>query len=108
MIAFRRSPRPSKCLKASPVDEYVQTAVRLERGVFASVQSRPRPELAKGCGPKAALDKLRLLDLGVHDRMVWLEGARLDAVLGGRRDMPALRSGLKCYIAFVGALCALF
>ena len=53
----------------------------------------------------AALGKLNLSVLSKSDRAVWMECARLDAVLGGRVNLSALRSGLRCYTAFVGLVC---
>ena len=52
----------------------------------------------------AARKQLQLHGLNDTARAIWMESARLDAVLGGRRHMGSLRSGLKCYTSFVGSL----
>ena len=60
--------------------------------------------VAKGRGPRAAIAKTGLSKCTQADRMVWLESARLEAVLGGMRlSMPSVCSGLRCYVAFVGS-----
>ena len=66
-------------------------------------QQRPASTTAAGVGPRGALCKLDLGSMSERERQVWIEKARLDAILGGvRLSMASLKSGLRCYIAFVG------
>ena len=59
-------------------------------------------ETANGVGPAAALKRLKLEDRTPGERCAWIETARLDAILGGMRlPLPSLRTGLRCYVAFV-------
>ena len=49
---------------------------------------------------------MRLEELTASQRTAWIEEARLDAILGGLRlSIPSLRSGLRCYLAFVSKRC---
>ena len=79
---------------------------------------------AVGNGPRAALKQLVNERKNVAETRVWLEDARLEAVLGGcRRSLPSvrcvcmflswcdlrasrlwIRAGIKCYLAFVKAI----
>ena len=68
----------------------------------------PRPANKDGAarGPRAALKKLRIDEMTEYEKDFWLEKARIDAILGGARlSMKSLKSGLRCYVAFVGKLC---
>jgi hypothetical protein len=61
---------------------------------------------ARGIGPAAAAKRMRLEELTPSQRTAWIEEARLDAILGGLRlSIPSLRSGLRCYLAFVSKRC---
>jgi len=41
--------------------------------------------------------------MDLQAKLRWIEEARLDAILGGMKlSMSYLRSGLRCYVAFVG------
>lgn len=58
-----------------------------------------------GIGPLAAVKQLRLQDRTAEERQAWVESARLDAILGVcSRTIPSLKSGIRCYIAFVDSL----
>ncbi len=64
---------------------------------------------AAGVGPQAALARVGLPKRTVHERMEWLEKARVGAILGGMRlSLPSVQSGLRCYVAFVGELSHVF
>ena len=52
-------------------------------------------------GPGGAAKRLSFEDNG--QRLVWAEEARLQAILGGcKRSLASVRSGIRCYIAFIG------
>ena len=56
-------------------------------------------------GPRKAMKTMQLDRMSVAENKVWLESARLEAVLGScRRSLPSVRSGLRCYVAFVKAI----
>ena len=56
----------------------------------------------RGGGPVAALKKSRLDVLDEGERLLWCEQARLDAIVGSQRlSINMLKSGLRCYFAFV-------
>ena len=56
-------------------------------------------------GPRKAMKTMQLDRMSVAKNKVWLESARLEAVLGScRRSLPSVRSGLQCYVAFVKAV----
>lgn len=76
-------------------------AVRLAHQRFVA----PSFDIA-GVGPRAAVSKLSS-HLANTQTSVWMESARLQAILGScARSLPSLRSGISCYIAFAGAACA--
>ena len=76
--------------------------------VDALVQVRPTSSAARGVGPREALQRMGLQDQSDIAKQVWLEEARLEAILGScKLSMPSVRSGIRCYIAFVGTI-ALF
>lgn len=89
-----RSPRPN-----SPVEP---TRIA-DANVFHTIAGkRAVCETATGVGPSAALKRLCLEDRTPGERSDWIEKARLDAILGGMRlSLPCLRTGLRCYVAFV-------
>jgi hypothetical protein len=73
--------------------------------VSGAMAARPQNRAGALSGPRAALRKTLLSNCSQEERAAWVEKARLDALLGGMsRSMTSLRSGLRCYIAFVGAL----
>ena len=106
--AIRRLTRTGKERPRSPVHaKTVSVAEKLGGGEVSCITVKePASTIADGVGPIAALRRARLQDMSRANREDWLEGARLDAILGGcRRSLPSVRSGLRCYIAFVGAPC---
>ena len=62
--------------------------------------------LAAGGGPGQALQELQRKGLCARKMAAWVQSARMDAILGGLQQttMASLRSGLRCYIAFVGGI----
>ena len=74
-----------------------------EMNVFNAIaEKRAVCETASGVGPAAALKRMRLEERTPDERFAWIETARLDAILGGMRlSLPCLRTGLRCYVAFV-------
>ena len=91
------------CRMPSPPMKRTKIAMSLGTGNVAGLESRT-PEGQRACkGPREALRELQLGNLNDEERHEWVEGARLDAILGGMRlSMPSVRAGLRCYIAFVG------
>jgi hypothetical protein len=58
---------------------------------------------AAGLGPMAASKNLQLDKQSSVDRALWVQEARLDAIMGGMsHSMPSFRSGMRCYVAFAG------
>ena len=67
----------------------------------------PQSENARGRGPRAALVASGIGKMSRCARDRWLEDARLEALLGNRKaTLTSLKSGVKCYISFVGKVCA--
>ena len=66
--------------------------------------------LAAGGGPGQALQELQRKGLCARKMAAWVQSARMDAILGGLQQttMASLRSGLRCYIAFVGGIICFF
>ena len=55
-------------------------------------------------GPLQALKALRLEDKCPVEKLVWLEHARLSAILGAcKSSLASVRSGVRCFEAFVSA-----
>ena len=60
---------------------------------------------ATGSGPMMALRKKVFEHMTEAQKAAWLEKARIDALLGGMRcSLKSMRSGIRCYRAFVGTL----
>ena len=58
---------------------------------------------SEGVRPSAALSRVALDLRSNQERQVWIEKARIDALLGCcRRSLPSVRSGIRNYFAFVG------
>ena len=56
-----------------------------------------------GLGPKAATQRLELHGMDVREKQLWIEGARIDAIVGNcRLSLASVKSGIRCYIAFAG------
>lgn len=73
-------------------------------GLIDDLEDRPRNVTAAHAGPRAALQRLDLSGLSRAGRDRWAESARVDAILGScRLTMKSVRSGMKCWIAFIGA-----
>ena len=63
---------------------------------------RAHNSFSKGVGPRKALQKLQKCELNTSQKAVWMETARLDAILGSCcRSLPSVRSGIRMYVAFV-------
>ena len=59
---------------------------------------------ARGLGPRGALQKL--VGQTSAQKATWLEEARIAAILGScLLSMKSVKSGIRCYIAFVGERC---
>ena len=82
-------------------------ASEMQRGRMECLGGVSWPEnvTVAAAGPMGTLKSLCLHNRGGGDRAAWAEEARLRALLGGvRLSMASLSSGLRCYIAFVGAV----
>ena len=65
---------------------------------------RPANSTAAGLGPMAALQSLEGRCESLTEKQAWLEESRLDAILGASsRSHKSVRSGIRCWMAFVGA-----
>ena len=65
------------------------------------VQTEPLQATRRG--PRGALKEVGLDRLNQEEKMIWLENARLRALLGSSRSSHAsLKSGLRCYFGFMG------
>jgi len=64
--------------------------------------------LAQGVGPKGALHRLSLESLDTAQRLEWVEGARVNAILGScRLSLKSVVSGIRAFKASAGvAACA--
>ena len=83
------------------------SANRAHADIFLSIDRKREANVtARDVGPVAAAKRMRLEELTASQRTAWIEEARLDAILGGLRlSIPSLRSGLRCYLAFVSKRC---
>ena len=69
-------------------------------------QKRPPNSVSAGLGPRAAMQTLDLKLTSASDRVKWLEESRMDAILGAcSRSHKSVRSGIRCWMAFVGKCC---
>ena len=73
-------------------------------GVLAKLDQRREPNAeSTGTGPKATMIKLDCRLASESERNKWLEESRMDAILGASsRSHKSVRSGIRCWIAFVG------
>ena len=80
------------------------SVAKLERGSLELLEGRRKANTAPaGFGPRAALENLKRTEQPTGSMRAWVEEARLAAILGScSLSVPSLRSGLRCYIAFVG------
>ena len=68
-------------------------------------EKRPVNAQARGLGPMAALRSVAAASNTVVQRRQWLACTRLDALLGATRlSQKSVKSGVRCWMAFVGAL----
>ena len=76
----------------------------LTRGKVANIPvDMPRSCAARGLGPRAALQRAGLQELPALDRRLWVEETRIACLLGNSTaTRKSLKSGVSCYIAFVG------
>jgi len=89
-FASRRRPVPARAGSREPL---------------ALFQDRPNNTHARERGPREAIESAGLETMSGAQREVWLEEARVDAILGAcRLSMKSVRSGIKCYLAFAGGL----
>ena len=80
---------------------------RLEAaGLTMLMGGGPSHQLAEGGGPRRALARLkRTEDFTNCNR--WKEEARVSAIMGSCIcSLPSVRSGVRCYIAFIGMFCS--
>ena len=91
-------PPPVACRTVSTVVKQVAD------GDLSGLQAKPAAvDESGGRGPRAALKELQQVMPRENDRKLWVEQARVEAVLGScPRSLKSLRSGLSAYIAFVG------
>jgi len=81
-------------------------AAALVEGNLAAVATRTPNRTAVGRGPRAALRNALLSEMCLDAKLDWVEQARLDAILGAcRLSMESWRSGVRCYVAYIGACC---
>ena len=77
----------------------------LSQGMVPVLKLHETGSLAEGGGPMRALKALCLQDMSAPDRVIWLEKARVDSILGATSgSLPSVRSGIRCYLAFVTAV----
>ena len=63
--------------------------------------NRPARTQAIGVGPRAALRQTNLKQKTWCERKLWIEDARLDAILGSKKaTLQSLRSGVSAYLCF--------
>eukprot|EP00973_Karenia_brevis_P038276 5277546-Karenia_brevis.AAC.1 len=87
---------------SSGLNDSQQFVYKLDRGDVATCTLPKVREVAKGCGPRRALSRLKFSQKEEGDKVLWLHQARLEAVLGGMRmTIASWRSGVRCYFAFV-------
>ena len=75
--------------------------------IFQSValldRKREPNQNSRGKGPMATLKSLDTRNFGDFERLQWLEGTRLDAILGATSGShKSVRSGVRHWMAFVG------
>ena len=64
--------------------------------------TRFAPPVAQS-GPMAAVAVLARVNDSQHEWSIWLEEARLHAVLGScRSSIKSVKSGIRCFVAFIG------
>jgi len=67
-----------------------------------SSKDRLRP---RNAGPMTNLKEVQLSNMSRKEKEAWMFEARLEAIIGScRLSLPSVRSGIKCYLAFVFAI----
>ena len=73
--------------------------------VLERLVDRPKNMTAAGRQPTRAIKAARFHEMSPHERKEWMDEARMDAILGScRLSLSSVRSGVRCYIAFVLAM----
>ncbi len=79
------------------------TAEVVRKGQIDALPDRPRNVTSEHAGPIAALKRLDFMNMSQAGRSRWAESARVDAIVGScRHTMASLKSGLRCWVAFLG------
>ena len=83
----------------------VATVLEKQEDQVLSILKTTMPVQASvGKGPMKAVREAQLASMCESKRKAWLLEARLDAIVGScRLSLPSVRSGIKCYLAFVQA-----
>ncbi len=69
---------------------------------------RPPNSTSAGLGPMAAMQSVDARGLSAGEKLAWLEESRMDAILGASsRSHKSVRSGIRCWVAFVGTCSAI-
>jgi hypothetical protein len=77
----------------------------LRQGEVPDLKLNESGSVAGGGGPLWALRAFCFQDMSAVDKFMWLEKARVDSILGASRgSLPSVRSGIRCYLAFVTAV----
>lgn len=81
-----------------------RVVAQLQAGnVAESLVKRQRTNNCESVGPRGALELVRLDQMTPAERASWKETARVDAILlPCSRSLPSMRSGVRCWIAFIG------
>lgn len=88
--------------QAAPAVAAARRKQHCREKVEKALLDRAHNNFSKGVGPRKALQKLHNADLTADEKAVWMESARLDAILGSCcRSMPSVRSGIRAYLGFV-------
>ena len=87
---------------------YCQSSARWQEVAQSSVEDlledRPVNRASLGRGPRAALSNAGLDGASAAEVATWMSEARVDAILASCAcSLPSLRSGVRCFIAFVNA-----
>ena len=88
----------------SQFEKVTNFAADLNKGVIGQLPMRPcsASQFAK-VGPLKAVRNMKFESMSSLERMVWMETARAHTILENcRLSWPSVRSGLRCYIAYIG------
>ena len=77
---------------------------RLGNGEVTGLAGRPETrKFAQQGGPVMAIRNVLRACTTKHEVMTWAEEARIEAIVGSQRlSLASLKSGVRCYCAFVG------